>query len=211
VRKGLIGCAPCRCRNHFQIPPRDLRTSAVSHELRLLHKCDSPFKALNLLRGPRPWRNPQTRLLEFLLSTGQIIQPTNVGGDAGIGVPAGYKYRQRWGFTHLLLRDGRLRGNAGRIMLHQRLVVAPGGANDGRESSNRWAERRVGRMNGRRSFQDSGVASSRAVSNSCFELANGFVTVTPFQVKPSCRSSDRRRRQPASAAAERITESQVLN
>ena len=177
----------------------------------LLHIRISPFKVLNQLRSPRPWRNPQTRLPEFRLSAGQMTQPTNVGGDAGIGVSAGYKYRQRWGFIHLLRRNGRLRGNAGRIMLHQRLVVAPGGANDGREISNRWAERRLGRMNGRRSFQDSGVASSRAVSNSCFELANGFVTVTPFQVKPSCRSSDRRRRQPASAAAERITESQILN
>jgi hypothetical protein len=57
--------------------------------------------------------------------------------------------------------------------------------------------------------QDSGSASSRAVRSSCFEGANGFVTVTPFQVKPSCRSSVRRSRQPDSAAADRITESQI--
>jgi hypothetical protein len=52
---------------------------------------------------------------------------------------------------------------------------------------------------------------SRPESSSCLGVENGFVTVTPFHVKPSCKSSERRRRQPASAAAESITESQILS
>lgn len=52
---------------------------------------------------------------------------------------------------------------------------------------------------------------SRPASNSCLGLGNGFVTVTPFHVKPSCKSSERSRRQPASAAAERITASQIVS
>lgn len=47
-------------------------------------------------------------------------------------------------------------------------------------------------------------------SSSCFSLANGLATVTPLQVNPACRSSDSRRRQPAAAAADRTTESQML-
>jgi len=39
--------------------------------------------------------------------------------------------------------------------------------------------------------------------------ANGFTTVTPHQVNPSCKSSDSKRRQPASAAAAHITASQI--
>lgn len=39
--------------------------------------------------------------------------------------------------------------------------------------------------------------------------ANGLTTVTPPQVKPSCMSSDRSARQPASEAAARMTASQV--
>jgi hypothetical protein len=58
------------------------------------------------------------------------------------------------------------------------------------------------------SVQDSELVS-KAASNSFLGVENGFVTVTPFHVKPSCRSSDRRSRQPASAVAERTTESQI--
>src|SRR5437879_9110672 len=41
-------------------------------------------------------------------------------------------------------------------------------------------------------------SASRPASSSFFTAKNGFVTVTPFHVKPSCKSSERRRRQPAS-------------
>src|SRR5579859_4772382 len=57
--------------------------------------------------------------------------------------------------------------------------------------------------------QDSVLVPRRAASNSCLGVENGFVTVTPLHVKPSCKSSDRSRRHPASAAAERITASQI--
>jgi hypothetical protein len=49
--------------------------------LSLLHIRNSPFKVLNQLRSPWPWRNPQIRLPEFRLSAGQMTQRTNVGGD----------------------------------------------------------------------------------------------------------------------------------
>src|SRR5205085_12521595 len=59
--------------------------------------------------------------------------------------------------------------------------------------------------------QDSALLPSRPASSSFLAVENGFVTVTPFHVKPSCKSSERRRRQPASAAAERTTASQMLS
>jgi hypothetical protein len=59
--------------------------------------------------------------------------------------------------------------------------------------------------------QDPGLSPSRTASSSFLTAKNGFVTVTPFHVKPSSKSSERRRRQPASAAAERITASQMLS
>src|SRR6516162_11094148 len=59
--------------------------------------------------------------------------------------------------------------------------------------------------------QDCALSPSRAMSRSCFLAANGFVTVTPFQVNPSCKSSERSRRHLPSAAAERITASQMLS
>jgi hypothetical protein len=48
----------------------------------------------------------------------------------------------------------------------------------------------------RRGAHCSGPAIS-ASSSLCRDAENGFVTVTPFQVKPSWKSSDRSRRQPA--------------
>lgn len=55
---------------------------------------------------------------------------------------------------------------------------------------------------------------SPATSNAAkmgFRLgANGLVTVTPRQVNPSWRSSDRTKRQSASAAAASTTESQIV-
>ena len=58
---------------------------------------------------------------------------------------------------------------------------------------------------------DCALSASKAMSKSFFLGANGFVTVTPFQVNPSCKSSERSKRHPPSAAAERITASQILS
>ncbi len=61
------------------------------------------------------------------------------------------------------------------------------------------------------SIQDPGLVASRAARRPCVGVENGLVTVTPFHVKPSCRSSDKRRRHPASAAPERMTASHILS
>src|SRR5262245_33340827 len=57
--------------------------------------------------------------------------------------------------------------------------------------------------------QDWAVSSSSELSNTCLDGENGLVTVTPLQVNPSRKSSESNNRQPASAAAERITASQM--
>jgi hypothetical protein len=48
----LVGWAPWRRRDHLQFFPGDLRTPAVSQELRLLHLCSSPFDVMDQLESP---------------------------------------------------------------------------------------------------------------------------------------------------------------
>ena len=48
-----------------------------------------------------------------------------------------------------------------------------------------------------------------ALSSACRGKENGLTTVTPAQVKPSCRSSDNSRRHPACEAADRMTASHI--
>src|SRR6266550_5341654 len=80
------------------------------------------------------------------------------------------------------------------------------------EPQRRRDDFRVARSSSVKIFvQDPALLPSRPASSSFLVAENGFVTVTPFHVKPSCKSSERRRRQPASAAAERITASQMLS
>ena len=135
-----MGCAPRGCRNHFQFLPRDLRTSAVSHELRLLHIRNSPFKVLNQLRSPWPWRNPQIRLPEFRLSAGQMTQPTNVGGDGRLRNSS----RRQWGrnpgnpFTSLRGKND-WDANASRARLRNQCDVSLVGEISGKERNARLA------------------------------------------------------------------------